>query len=117
MRYARYAWLAAAFGILVYALVVFDSAENRDVDIVLAWVMMTLSFPGSLLCAIAYGGILAALDVLFGIEIGATRAVMAATWVGLFAVGYFQWFYLLPQLWRRLVKIRADRSTRRSGLS
>jgi hypothetical protein len=103
----RWTWVAASVGALAVSLTVFDKAENRDIGIVLGWVMMTLSFPASIVCAALYALLFVMLESLFGIQVGASRAGMAATWIGLFGSGYFQWFYVSPHLWQKYRRLRS----------
>ena len=105
----RWIWVGASIVALVLALIVFDRGENRDIDIVLAWIMMTLSFPISVVCAALYGALFFMLESAFGIQVGSGRAVMAATWLGLFAAGYFQWFYAVPLAWQKYRHVRSNR--------
>lgn len=105
----RWSWVATSIVALVFAMIVFDRGENRDIDIVLAWVMMTLSFPASVICAMLYGALFFMLESVFAIQVGSGRGEMVATWVGLFAAGFVQWFYLVPYLWRKCQRLRLTR--------
>jgi hypothetical protein len=83
-------------GVLAVSILLFDNRENRDIDIVLAWIMMILAFPISIVCAAGYGVLFSVVDSAFATQVGSTRTVMVGTWLGLFACGYLQWFYLVP---------------------
>lgn len=97
----RWTWAGASVAALVFAMLVFDHGENRDTDIVLAWVMMTLSFPVSVVCAMFIGAIYSLLDSTFAIQVGAGRREMLATWLVFFGAGYLQWFYAVPAVWQK----------------
>lgn len=105
----RWIWVGTSIAALIFAMIVFGPGENRDIDIVLAWVMMTLSFPASVVCVALYGALFFMLESMFAIQVGSGRAVMAATWLGLFAAGYFQWVYVVPFLWRKYQQLRFNR--------
>ncbi len=105
----RWMWVAASVGALVLSMIVFDGGENRDIDIVLAWIMMTLSFPASIACTAVYGLLFVALESFFAVQVGSGRGVMAATWLGLVAAGYFQWSSVLPHLWQKYRRLQLSR--------
>ena len=109
VRFLRWVWMAASVGALVLSMIVFDRGENRDMDIVLAWIMMILSFPASVACVLLYSAVYFALDALFAIQVGSGRVEMAATWLGFFAAGYFQWFYVVPYAWEKYRRLRLSR--------
>ena len=94
---------------LIGAMIVFDSSENRDTDIVLAVVMMALSFPASVVVAGSYAALLMSLESAFGFSLGPGRAAMAINWLGLFAAGYFQWFCVVPYGWQQYPRFISNR--------
>ncbi len=100
--YLRHAWVLLSVGLLVFALVTFDRGANKDVDILLDWAMMALSFPISVLFSMVAGAILFGLNAAFAIELESGRPAMFVSWLGFFVSGYFQWFYLVPMLWKRV---------------
>jgi hypothetical protein len=116
-RFARWAWIVLAVVALVVSLWLFDEAENRDVDVVLLWVMQVLSFPSGIVFSLLAGGVLALLYSLFSVELGAGRLAMTLTWCGLFAFGYMQWFRVVPWLWARVRPSRAHRTPEGSASS
>jgi hypothetical protein len=95
-------WLLLAFGILAFTLYVYDGTPaTRDVELILLYGMLVLSFPVSLIAALAVGaaGYLAeALGSRFSIPTG--YLTLAFEWLILLGLGYLQWFVLLPRLWR-----------------
>lgn len=106
-RWVRAIWTCACLTALAIALVAFGRAGNEDIDLLLAWVMLALSFPAGVLCALFYGVVLFVLSSFLEIQIGSGRTAMVVTWFGLFATGYAQWFYLVPYLWTRWADVAA----------
>ena len=94
---ARASWIVLAVVSLLSAQVLLG-AGNKDADIVMAYGTAVLSFPLGLLA----GPIAAA----FKIPGGMTGT--ALLWAIGIAIGYMQWFVLLPSLIRA---IRQDRQT------
>jgi hypothetical protein len=92
-------WLLLTVGALAFTCLKIDADQNRDLDLVLAWIMIVLCFPASvvgILVNAAFGFI--AQDVMTTMS----RSVhVFATWLIFFACGYFQWFVLLPYAVRR----------------
>lgn len=77
----------------------FDQGANRDAEIVLLWAMLVLSFPASILAAMAIGAILATLESSSGIILAAGPPSIMTGWTVLFISGYLQWFHGLPWIW------------------
>ncbi len=105
-------WVGASVAALVVAMFVFDRSDNRDTDIVLLWVMMTLSFPVSVLCVVFFGALYWMLEATFAIQVGSGRGEMLTTWLVLFGAGYLQWFYAAPAAWHKWRDLRDRQSTR-----
>jgi len=92
-------WLAACATLLLDAL--WERNTMPDTDIVFALSMITLTFP------IGYGlGTLAGFAFLFlykhwGIVVPGGFLANAISWIILVLAGYFQWFVLIPWLYRK----------------
>jgi hypothetical protein len=98
-RISKAGWLFLTIGALAFTYLKIDDNQNRDLDLVLAWIMILLCFPASLV------GIL--VNATFGFiaqDIVTTmpRSVhVFTTWLIFFVFGYLQWFVLLPHLVRK----------------
>jgi hypothetical protein len=100
------AWCAACATVLVFTLAVWEPGLNSDAGEVFAWGMLWLTFPAGLLVP---AGI-----ALFATYFGATELAtslggsvgFAVAWAGFVLVGYAQWFWLVPKLWRRVRSLR-----------
>lgn len=104
-------WMLGALLALLASLAAYDGKPNSDADLLLAYAMLTLSFPLGLVLA-------AALSLLGKIAYATTGYVfttsyssIVVTWIGFFVAGYVQWFVLLPWLRRTWKTRRADGAT------
>ncbi|MGI8423404.1 MAG: hypothetical protein ACR2NO_04745 [Chloroflexota bacterium] len=109
----KWTWITLAVAVLLLTLFFFDGRANSDADTVLAYGMLTLSFPIGLFIALIAGGVGYVAHSAFGYVVPVSYWSIVIGWI-LFAVGgYWQWFVLAPTLWR---KLRAPhRTTDRSG--
>jgi hypothetical protein len=98
---ARAIWTILALAVLAVTLYGFDGKPNSDIDIVLMWSMLTLAFPMSLLVALIFTGVSILSESVFSTVIPVSYASIAITWLCFFVAGYWQWFVLLPWLWRK----------------
>lgn len=114
-RILKAGWLFLTIGALAFTYLKIDADQNRDLDLVLAWVMILLCFPASLvgiLVSAAFGFI--AQDVMTTMP----RSVhIFATWLIFFAFGYLQWFVLLPRVVRKWRNRKTATSTTHKGVS
>jgi len=94
-------WLAMCLIALVYAYKGYQGSSDWKLEEGLAFEMMALSFPASLLIVAAL--VLAGAGLgLFGLALPASsRPEMMATWFLFVVAGYVQWFVLVPGLLRR----------------
>jgi hypothetical protein len=102
----RIAWLSMCVAALVYAHMGYQGNSDWRLEEGLAFEMMILSFPASLI--IIAGFILSGAALhMFGLALPASsRTEMTVTWLLFAAAGYLQWFFLLPKLWSRKRKIQ-----------
>ncbi len=93
-------WPATCLIALVYAYKGYQGSSDWKTEEGLAFEMMALSFPASLLIVAAL--VLAGAGLgLFGLALPASsRPEMTATWFLFVVVGYVQWFVLVPRLLR-----------------
>ncbi len=92
-------WIGATAFVLAVTLYAFDGKPNSDIGVFFAWYMLFLSFPGGLLVSLIH----VALDEGLSITIETSYLSFVLDWLGFFALGYLQWFKLLPWLvekWR-----------------
>ena len=94
---AKAAWIGIGVVALLVTLYGFDGKTNSDIWIVLTWSMLVLSFPASLIVSLVH----MALGVGFAITIKTSYLSLAIEWAAYFVLGYWQWFVLLPWLWRK----------------
>ncbi|HXM83988.1 MAG TPA: hypothetical protein VN929_18990 [Burkholderiales bacterium] len=101
VRIAKAAWLGVAVAALLITLYAFDGRPNSDIGIFLAWFTLVLAFPISLLVALLFTGVAIAAEKLFSAVIPESYLLLLVNWVCFIAAGYWQWFVLLPWLWRK----------------
>lgn len=89
----RAAWIGIAVVALLVTLYGFDGKTSSDIWIVLTWSMLVLSFPASLVVSLA--------RMVLPIAIETSYVSLAIEWAAYFVLGYWQWFVLLPWLWRK----------------
>jgi hypothetical protein len=94
----RMIWLAMCLIALVYAYKGYQRSSDWKLEEGLAFEMMALSFPASLLIVAAL--VLAGAGLgLFGLALPASsRPEMMATWSLFVVAGYVQWFVVVPRL-------------------
>jgi uncharacterized membrane protein len=93
-------WLAMCATVLASALYLnAGDPTAREIGPVFIWYMIFLSFPGGLLVA-ATGALISALSA-GEMNLSVTVSFLVI-WVAFVAVGYAQWFVLVPYLKRKL---------------
>jgi hypothetical protein len=98
----KWIWLGSAAGVLLVSLYFYDGKPNSDADVLLAYGMLALAFPISLLLSIV-GGTIGQLGYSsFGYVPETSYWSIALTWLCFFAAGYWQWFKFAPWLIRKL---------------
>lgn len=101
VRIVKAAWIAIAVVALLITLYGFDGKPNSDIGVFLAWSTLVLAFPSSLLISLIFMGISIAAEKFNAGEIAMNYLALSVTWACFIAVGYWQWFVLLPWLWRK----------------
>ena len=97
-------WLTACCVVLVFTLYAYSPGPQSDAGVLFAGAMSVLTFPSGLLIS---GGI-AALAVLGDGNLPEPLGNLPPSvgllvlWLVFCMVGYFQWFRLIPWLWRKL---------------
>jgi hypothetical protein len=102
----RVAWLAICVVALLNAYRGYQGISDWKMEEELAFQMIVLSFPSSLLLD-AELTLTGAILGLFHLALPASNKLeMTSTWLLFAGAGYIQWFILLPWLLRRREKIR-----------
>ena len=104
IKYARISWIILALIVLLATLYFFDGQLNSSAEEILLWGMLILSFPVSLLGALAITAINYALYQVMGVVMTTSMISILAIWLAYFALGYWQWFSLVPALYKRFKK-------------
>lgn len=109
-RVIRWGWILATVVVLVITLRGFDGGRNPDAEVFLAWMMLLLGFPSSIVFSAAFAMTSVLLATRFGTTISTSYGSIVASWIVLTLLGYAQWFILLPKLVRKVRESR-HRST------
>jgi hypothetical protein len=108
MRYLKALWVAAAIVILAVTLYYYNPMTGRDADILMIYGMLALGVPSSILVA-GVVGLVAYTEQFTGLSVLNSRSIPLAiilVWSAFAAVGYVQWFKLLPSLIRGRERLR-----------
>lgn len=95
LQLSKITWVCLS--ITVVGIVLTNVSEHqptsyRDAEIVYAYCMLTLSFPGGFLAPIFLSGI----GYLWNFENAGVYVSIFVSWLAFFLLGYFQWFKLFP---------------------
>ena len=71
---------------------------NSDIGILFAWCMLVVSFPSGLLVSLAHVTLYESLST----TVETSYLSFVLDWAGFVALGYLQWFTLVPFLLRKL---------------
>jgi hypothetical protein len=111
----RLGWLAVCLTALIGALRAYQDSSDWKMEEGLAFEMMVLCFPASLVVAVGLV-VMGALLGIVGLALPASsKPEMTADWLPFVMAGYAQWFVILPKLLRQRQKKRA--AEEHSGLS
>jgi len=109
MTFLKFTWLFASLCVLLITLYLFDPVSAKDADLILAYGMLALAFPSSVIIA---GAIASLANVTSLVDAYYGRAVIVLIWIVFVAGGYLQWFIALPWIFRRLRKPPARTDSR-----
>lgn len=112
LKIVKAVWIALAGIVLFVSLYGFNGKPNSDIGIFFAWTMLILAFPSSLLVALLFTGVAIAAEKLFSAVIPESYLMLSVSWACFVAAGYWQWFVLLPWLWRKWKTRRVAGATR-----
>jgi hypothetical protein len=99
-RVLRILWLAACATLLVYAFSQ-RNIHEPDIDLTFTLAMLALTFPIGYVLGTLGGFIFLFLYKSYGIVIPGGFLPNAISWIFFVAAGYYQWFVLLPWLYRK----------------
>ena len=98
----KWVWVAGSVAVLLATLYFYDGKPNSDADLLLAYGMLTLSFPVSLLLSAIIGVVGYLAYSMYGYVVQTSYWSIVLTWLCFFVVGYWQWFKLVPWFIRRI---------------
>jgi len=101
LKIAKGVWFTLTVLVLFVSLYGFDGKPNSDIGVFFVWSMLILAFPSSLLVALFFTGLSIAVDELFSAVIPTSYWSLSVGWICFLIAGYWQWFVLLPWLWRK----------------
>jgi hypothetical protein len=101
MHAARWPWIGLSFCILALTMHYFDGSPESDVDALLIWGMMVMSFPAGLAVILVLGAASYLLGAALSITVSVTAEYLLWVWLVFLIVGYLQWFTLVPLLLKR----------------
>jgi hypothetical protein len=109
-RAVRELWVGLAVGALCVALYEHSMGRTDELGIALGWIMAFLSFPASLLGGVIGGGLGWVIFKLGGGSWMEDVWGLVLLWLVMFAVGYLQWFVIIPSLASRMRERRTGRA-------
>ena len=114
-KWIQILWLGASAAALIFVVAAYwgDAHATRESSSMFIGILLALSFPLGYLGLFLLGLLVDVLALLSlqGLLAGRFSEIILL-WVGLTAVGWFQWFVLLPWLYRALRKRLAARRQR-----
>ena len=104
IRVLKVLWLTMAFVALYVGLATTATDGRHDGEIVMAYVMLGLSFPSGLVVAAVFSIASYVTWRATGYVVPNTAVPVVASWLALAAAGWFQWFWMAPILLRNAAK-------------
>lgn len=103
-RVLKTMWLLCCVFVLGVTLYRYVPNSGSDIGIFLIYGMLFLTVPVSLIIAAMFA-LLAMLQEIWGVPlldlIGSNYVGFCVIWSAFIAAGYWQWFVLVPRLWRK----------------
>jgi hypothetical protein len=96
-------WFAVCVAVLVFA---FVQRDIHDTDIAVAWFMIFLTLPIGYALAALLGFVFMLVYETFGLVVPGGFLFNSLSWLLFVAVGYFQWFLIVPWAYRKVRKNR-----------
>lgn len=91
-------WLCISFLVIITTLYSFDGKAYSDIWVFLTWSMQFISFPAGLFVSLFHS----LLGQFFSTTIETSYFSLSVEWGVYCALGYYQWFILVPYLYKRL---------------
>lgn len=110
-------WVLLSLAALGTTLYLFDGRPDSDVDTLLVYSMLLLSFPSGLLVVLGYSALSFGLYSVFSIVVENSYVSLSLSWLAFFTLGYIQWFKLLPYfLERSRMGVKREEEKRVEGI-
>ena len=106
----RTMWIAVSIAVLIVTLNFYNSQTGNDADLFLIYGMLFLTFPLGFVVAVFFA-LLAYIETLTGISlvnIAYGKLTITIFWACFFAVGYLQWFKLIPYIATKIVRRKSS---------
>ena len=101
-RTVKITWLVLWAVALVATLWAASYESQRDIDLIVAWVMIVVCFPISLVGVIITSGISYLCHETFHF-VGYEKSIgIIITWLTFFSLGWLQWFVLVPRILKKI---------------
>jgi hypothetical protein len=97
----RIVWGGCCACILVGTLKAYDGTPTSDAEVVLIYGMLVLSFPAGLIVNYGMAGISELRNLAMGTYLQTSNTSILLGWVSYVAAGYWQWFVLVPWMYRK----------------
>ena len=95
-------WLSSCLAVLLFA---FVQRAVPDADIAFSYLMLFLTFPIGYAFLLFMGSIFEMLFNFTGVVVPGGFAFSLCVWPLFVATGYFQWFQIIPWLYRKLARL------------
>lgn len=116
-KWLRLLWVLLCITVIVVTFIIYDGTPaTRDAELILIYGMMMLSFPAGQIIALIFAALGYALETVgLGLAIPSGYSGFLCEWVVFFAVGYVQWFIVVPFFvrWLRARGQRREETPRR----
>ena len=76
--------------------------SQRDIDLIVTWLMIVVCFPISLVGVIITSGISYLCHEIFHFAAYEKSIGIIITWITFFSLGWLQWFVLVPRVFRKI---------------
>ena len=95
-------WIVLSIMSLIYSLYIYEGKPNDEADLILVLSMLALTFPAGLLYALMFSIVADIFYKYYAVVFTVTYTSMVVSWLFLFLLGYFQWFWLLPKIIQKI---------------
>lgn len=101
-------WSTACASVLAITLWTYSPGPNSDIGGLFVWAMLALTFPLGLIVAALVAAVVALSESATFDPMSYVPNLVGFTllWLAFYAVGYWQWFRVIPWLWRHISSSR-----------